>query len=356
MSKFFLPLAALLHEGNTLNLAKLLLGHVFEELGQFVHCLQNNCLISTGGPLWLFQLWLNAIFEKFMIKSGGGATNNQHIEGFRLADYKSNFPDTQSDEDRFWALIHHQVLSRMLTPQPLLDNHNTKAEGLPPGLLESLPLLLTQSHPLWDLINHFCNNTWIWDTPRLMIQFKLQNLSNHYRSLFFVPLKHRPPSLNIQAALSAENLVASDSDSVSRVAETTNSDSPRSRVFETPQGFSSPPQQAEFQTPPGQESIDLGTSTTPTSATLANLISVLNRVIQEDEVPILAPTLPKPSSSIPLFQLDVDTREQLRSLLKLLDHPPIAWIKDALLNQLLSDLLNSPSEFPASIPYSAIIQ
>ncbi|RYR12060.1 hypothetical protein Ahy_B04g069582 [Arachis hypogaea] len=51
MSKFFLPLAALLHEGNTLNLAKLLLGHVFEELGQFVHCLRNNCLISTGGPL-----------------------------------------------------------------------------------------------------------------------------------------------------------------------------------------------------------------------------------------------------------------------------------------------------------------
>ncbi|RYR53680.1 hypothetical protein Ahy_A06g028889 [Arachis hypogaea] len=33
MSKFFHPLAALLHEGNNLNLAKLLLGHVYEELG-----------------------------------------------------------------------------------------------------------------------------------------------------------------------------------------------------------------------------------------------------------------------------------------------------------------------------------
>ncbi|RYR10606.1 hypothetical protein Ahy_B05g079052 [Arachis hypogaea] len=51
MLKFFLPLAALLHEANTLNLAKLLLGHVFEEIGQFVHCLRDNCLISTGGPL-----------------------------------------------------------------------------------------------------------------------------------------------------------------------------------------------------------------------------------------------------------------------------------------------------------------
>ncbi|QHN80537.1 uncharacterized protein DS421_20g679040 [Arachis hypogaea] len=63
MSKFFLPLAALLHEGKALNLVKLLLGHIFEELGQFVHCLRDNCIISTGGPLWLLQLWLNVIFE-----------------------------------------------------------------------------------------------------------------------------------------------------------------------------------------------------------------------------------------------------------------------------------------------------
>ncbi|RYR28653.1 hypothetical protein Ahy_B01g052785 [Arachis hypogaea] len=71
MSKLFLSLAALLYEGNNLNLAKQLLGRVFEELGQF-----------TGGPLWPFQLWLNAIFEKYMIKPGGGATDKQHIEAF----------------------------------------------------------------------------------------------------------------------------------------------------------------------------------------------------------------------------------------------------------------------------------
>ncbi|RYR59593.1 hypothetical protein Ahy_A05g025494 [Arachis hypogaea] len=84
MSKFFLPLAALLHEGNNLNLAKLLLRHVFEELGQFVNCLRNIYLISKGGPLWLFQLWLNAIFEKYITKFGGGATDKQHIEGFSI--------------------------------------------------------------------------------------------------------------------------------------------------------------------------------------------------------------------------------------------------------------------------------
>ncbi|QHN93714.1 uncharacterized protein DS421_17g595010 [Arachis hypogaea] len=82
MSNLFLSLAALLHEGNNLNLAKLLLGHIFEELGQFVNCLRNNYLISTGGPLWLLQLWLNVIFEKYMTTPSGGATDKQHIEGF----------------------------------------------------------------------------------------------------------------------------------------------------------------------------------------------------------------------------------------------------------------------------------
>ncbi|RYR38960.1 hypothetical protein Ahy_A09g044320 [Arachis hypogaea] len=82
MQKLFLPLVTLLHEGNNLNLAKLLLGHLFEELGQFVNCLRNNYLISTGGPLWLLELWLNAIFEKYMIKPGGGVLDKQHIEDF----------------------------------------------------------------------------------------------------------------------------------------------------------------------------------------------------------------------------------------------------------------------------------
>ncbi|RYQ96530.1 hypothetical protein Ahy_B08g092315 [Arachis hypogaea] len=56
MSKLFLPLAALLHEGKALNLAKLLLGHIFEKLGQFVCDLRDNKIINTGGPLWLLQL------------------------------------------------------------------------------------------------------------------------------------------------------------------------------------------------------------------------------------------------------------------------------------------------------------
>ncbi|RYQ95816.1 hypothetical protein Ahy_B08g091189 [Arachis hypogaea] len=56
MSKLFLPLAALLHEGKILNLAKLLLGHIFEELILLVCDLRDNKIINTGGPLWLLQL------------------------------------------------------------------------------------------------------------------------------------------------------------------------------------------------------------------------------------------------------------------------------------------------------------
>ncbi|RYR26626.1 hypothetical protein Ahy_B02g060898 [Arachis hypogaea] len=75
MSKLYLSLAILLHEGKIFNLAKLLLGHIFEELGQFVCDLRDNKLISAGGPLWLLQLWLNAIFENFMTKPESGHTD-----------------------------------------------------------------------------------------------------------------------------------------------------------------------------------------------------------------------------------------------------------------------------------------
>ncbi|RYR35081.1 hypothetical protein Ahy_A10g050209 [Arachis hypogaea] len=60
MSKFFLPLATLLHEGKVLNLAKLLLGHILEELGQFDF--DNDQLNFTPflchnyGPVWLDRL------------------------------------------------------------------------------------------------------------------------------------------------------------------------------------------------------------------------------------------------------------------------------------------------------------
>ncbi|RYR00157.1 hypothetical protein Ahy_B07g088247 [Arachis hypogaea] len=66
----------------TFNLGKLLLGHILEELGQFVTNQRENKLINAGGPLWLLQLWLNAIFKNFMTKPESGQTDKQYIEWF----------------------------------------------------------------------------------------------------------------------------------------------------------------------------------------------------------------------------------------------------------------------------------
>ncbi|RYR46174.1 hypothetical protein Ahy_A07g031926 [Arachis hypogaea] len=162
-----------------------------------------------------------------------------------------------------------------------------------------------------------------------------------------------PPS---HATLSVVNQVALDSDSTSQNVETTNSYSSRSRVLETPPKLPSPPRQVDFHTIPGPRPGTSNASTTPTSATLANLISVLNKVIQENAVPVPVPTLLKPATSRPSFELNTNTREQLRSLIKLLDHPPTTWVNDPILNQLLADLLNSSFELPANTPNSALIQ
>ncbi|RYQ99040.1 hypothetical protein Ahy_B07g086888 [Arachis hypogaea] len=170
-------------------------------------------------------------------------------------------------------------------------------------------------------------------------------------------LGHSTSHDSIQAIESTEPLqVAFPPPPITQVVDLTKDPTQYSPTQTKLIGPTSPTNQAEFQTLPGQESGNLGTSTTPTSATLVNLVSILNRVIQEDEVPVPAPIFPKPSTSIPPFELDVDTQEQLRSLLKLLDHPPATWIKDAILNQILSDFLNSAFEFLAFTPYSAIIQ
>ncbi|RYQ94319.1 hypothetical protein Ahy_B08g089202 [Arachis hypogaea] len=153
MSKFYLPLATLLHEGKALNLVKLLLGHIFEELGQFVCDLRDNKIISTGGPLWLLQLWLNAIFENFMTKSESSSIDKQYIDGFRLAEFKPNFPDTESDEDRFWA-----VFSLFLTCKDFDNNQ-----------LNFTPFLRRNRGPTWlerllfpdtNEANELANQSW----------------------------------------------------------------------------------------------------------------------------------------------------------------------------------------------------
>lgn len=55
--------------------------------------LRNRTPLSVGGPLWLLQLWLNSIFEKFM-----------EVDGIWLSALKPTFPGPKVG-DLFWAFF-----------------------------------------------------------------------------------------------------------------------------------------------------------------------------------------------------------------------------------------------------------
>ena len=61
-----LPLAALLHEGRKLCLSKLLLARLYEEISHVVRLIKGGKNFNPGGPFWLLQIWLNAIFEPLL--------------------------------------------------------------------------------------------------------------------------------------------------------------------------------------------------------------------------------------------------------------------------------------------------
>ncbi|MED6142473.1 hypothetical protein PIB30_114063, partial [Stylosanthes scabra] len=47
--------------------------------------------LRSGGPLWIAQLWLNAVFENFMVLSRSHIRVKLSIEGYRLAHLEPNF-------------------------------------------------------------------------------------------------------------------------------------------------------------------------------------------------------------------------------------------------------------------------
>ncbi|XP_057448031.1 uncharacterized protein LOC130739675 [Lotus japonicus] len=63
-----LPLANLLHEGRQLAMARLVLGNLYQIMNEAVEDVRSTKTISlnAAGPLWLFQLWLNAVFESLL--------------------------------------------------------------------------------------------------------------------------------------------------------------------------------------------------------------------------------------------------------------------------------------------------
>ncbi|MED6168461.1 hypothetical protein PIB30_011890 [Stylosanthes scabra] len=47
--------------------------------------------LRSGGPLWIAQLWMNAVFEKFMVLNRSYVPIKLPIEGYRLAHLEPNF-------------------------------------------------------------------------------------------------------------------------------------------------------------------------------------------------------------------------------------------------------------------------
>ncbi|RYQ98928.1 hypothetical protein Ahy_B07g086758 [Arachis hypogaea] len=551
MSKLYLSLAILLHEGKILNLAKLPLGHIFEELGQFVCDLRDNKLISAGGPLWLLQLWLNAIFENFMTKPESGHTDKQYIEGFRLSAYKPNFPNAPSDEDKFWAVFtlfpscknfeNEQLnftpflcrnrgpawLDRLLfpksyegselakrswahllakkekfkialnaphlsarqlefsqaipKPQPRNDDpfchfllttqedfdsclamnqqrrdhfsfmeyerssyitkscvewwaayyarythtlediqqtaiqtapiaesspkrtQKRKAETARPPLAKSrktptktsrklillsstesskeiepankdTPAVSSQSEDVADsdsspqLIRrtktsqpaHVTHSVTSAEklNPLILPQQHGQEQSTSHNSIQFsgprvIPATFPLSSHTTQIVDLTTNTLQYSPAETQRI-ESTSSDH---QVSETPPELQlTPSDLAQLQTPPRPKPSTSIILTTPSSATLDDLTSILNKIIQGTKVPIPIPVIPSPVYTRPPIELDLDTREQLRSLIKLLDHPPASWVNDPILNQLLTSLLSSSFKLPTNIPNFDLIQ
>ncbi|RYQ91574.1 hypothetical protein Ahy_B09g097516 [Arachis hypogaea] len=468
-------------------------------------------LLHEGCPLWLLQLWLNAIFENFITKPESGHTDKQYIEGFRLFAYKPNFPNAQSDEDRkkekfkitlyaphlsarklgfsqaipkpqprnddpfchfllttqedfdsclamnqqrrdhfnfmeyerssyitkscveWWAAYYarytrtlEEIQQTAIETAPVTESspkrtQKRKAETArppPPAKSRKTPtktsrkLILLSSTESSEKIEPANKDTPTVSSPsediadsdsgpQLICRTKTSQPSHVTHSVTSAeelnplilsqqhgprvipatfplfshttqivdptanPLQHSPAetqriestSPDNQVILSEKNLIVPDSDSASKAANTTNSDSSKSKVSETPPELQPTPSDlAQLQTPPGLKPSTSIIPTTPSSATLVDLTSILNKIIQGTKVPIPVPVISSPVSTRLPIELDPDTREQLRSLIKLLDHPPATWVNDPILNKLLTSLLSSSFELPTNIPNFDLIR
>ncbi|RYQ85761.1 hypothetical protein Ahy_B10g105358 [Arachis hypogaea] len=465
ISKLYLSLAILLHEGKTFNLAKLLLGHIFEELGQFVCDLRDNKIISAGGPLWLLQLWLNAIFENFMTKPESGHTDKQYIEGFRLFAYKPNFLNAQSDEDMFWAkkekfkitlyaphLSARQLGFSQAIPKPQPQNNDLFCHFLL-TTQENFDSCLAMNQQRRDRFNFMeyerssyitksCIEWWaayyarytrtLEDIQQTAIQTAPVAESSPKRTQKRKVETARPPPVKSRKTptKTSQKLILLSSTESSEEIEPANKDTPvvSSPLEDIADSDSGPqlirrtktsqpshvthsvtsaeelnplilPQQHGQEQSTSHDSIQfsgprvipatfpLSSYTTqivdPTANPLQHspaetqriestspdnqvILSEKNLIVpdsdsaskaadttnsdssksKETKVPIPVPVISSPVSTRPPIELDPDTREQLRSLIKLLDHPPATWVNDPILNL----------ELPTNIPNFDLIR
>src|SRR4051812_306229 len=92
VAKRYLCMANQLNAGKRLNLSQLILGFLYENLGEATDFVKNYNIGSLlfAGPLWLLQLWLNATFEAHLpfrgvVNEEDLNIKNRTVEGTRLA-------------------------------------------------------------------------------------------------------------------------------------------------------------------------------------------------------------------------------------------------------------------------------
>src|SRR4051812_11590340 len=92
IAKRYLCMANQINGGKKLNLSQLILGFLYENLGEAIDLVKNykTGYLLFAGPFWLLQLWLNATFEahlpyKGVVNEEDIAIKNRTVEGTRLA-------------------------------------------------------------------------------------------------------------------------------------------------------------------------------------------------------------------------------------------------------------------------------
>ncbi|KAI5406294.1 hypothetical protein KIW84_052873 [Lathyrus oleraceus] len=86
VAKEYVSLATQLHEGRKICLRRLILLGFYESLGFSCEDLkerENPYNIQIGGPIWILQLWINAIFESFL-KTKVPRNPEAGVEGLRM--------------------------------------------------------------------------------------------------------------------------------------------------------------------------------------------------------------------------------------------------------------------------------
>ncbi|XP_057425834.1 uncharacterized protein LOC130719219 [Lotus japonicus] len=105
-----LPLANLLHEGRKLALARLVLGNLYQMINEAMADIRNPKIISLNvvGPLWLLQLWLNAVFESFLpAKKTFPVISNTRIDAHRLETLTPPYDasDFEADFKKYFSMF-----------------------------------------------------------------------------------------------------------------------------------------------------------------------------------------------------------------------------------------------------------